>query len=348
LSFLVRELDQPVLVFTGDLLFVNDVGRPDLRDAESDPTALAGALYDSLFGKILSLPDDVKVYPSHGAGSLCGRALGSAPFTTVRQEKHFNWAAQLKDRSEFIRQMLDNLPDRPAYFGFDVALNLRGAAPLSEMPPLQAFSESELKQAAAAGAVVLDTRSAVLFGAGHFSGSLNIGLGSAMFATWSGFFVSGESEIVLVVSDAAAAPKARLALARIGFDRVIGFVEGDNIEHSNQLTQLSAYDLKSAPEYGDVCHVLDVRTTGEWHSGHIESAHHAPLARLTTRIAEVPKDRRVAIICGSGYRSSLAASLLMRAGHTRLANVIGGMSAYSETQCSEMHPADLVFNGEGI
>ena len=348
LSFLVRENGQPLLVFTGDLLFVNDVGRPDLRDAESDPTALAGALYDSLFGKILSLPDDVKVYPSHGAGSLCGRALGSAPFTTVGQEKQFNWAAQIKERSEFIKQMLGNLPERPAYFGFDVGLNLRGAPALSELPALHQLSAEEVKQAVSGGAVVIDTRPAALFGAGHFAGSLNIGLGSTMFATWAGFFVPGESQIVLVVNDASAAATARLALARIGFDQVIGFVESDAVEEQHQLTQLSAGDLRTAPDHGEMPFVLDVRTHGEWQSGHIESAKHLPLARLPVRLAEVPKDRRVAIICGSGYRSSVAASLLLRQGHARLANVIGGMSAYSEVKHPEMHPADLVFGGEGI
>jgi hydroxyacylglutathione hydrolase len=223
---------------------------------------------------------------------------------------------------------------------------LKGAPALSELPALHAMTESELKQTAADGAVVLDTRHAALYGAGHFPGSLNIGLGSAMFATWTGFFVRGDSQIVLVVSDESAVAKARLALARIGFDRVVGFVDGDTIEHLNQLTQLSAYDLKA--EYGEPAYVLDVRTAGEWQAEHIDVAKHTPLARLPLRLQEVPKDRRVAIICGSGYRSSLAASLLLRAGYTRLANVMGGMSAYSETKCPEMHPADLVFDGGGI
>src|ERR1043166_4242286 len=243
LSFLVREQEQPILVFTGDLLFVNDVGRPDLRDADSDPRQLAEKLYDSLFNKILSLPDDVKVYPAHGAGSLCGRALGSDPFTSIGQQRRFNWAAQIHDRAEFVRQMTTNLPDRPAYFAYDVALNLRGAPPLDQLPPLRELSESDMKRAADTGAAVIDTRSAPLFGAGHFRGSMNIGLGSAMFSTWIGFFVPGDSQMVLVVHDAASATRARLELARIGFDRVLGYITGEALTETRQLSQLSASDL---------------------------------------------------------------------------------------------------------
>src|SRR5207253_402422 len=134
LSFLVREKGQPVAVFTGDLLFVNDVGRPDLRDADEDPNDLAHKLYDSLFGKILPLPDEVKVYPAHGAGSLCGRAISDAPFSLVGQERNINWAMQIQDRNEFVRQMTANLPDRPAYFSYDVDLNLQGVKPLEQVP----------------------------------------------------------------------------------------------------------------------------------------------------------------------------------------------------------------------
>jgi len=348
LSFLVRAGGQPALVFTGDLLFVNDVGRPDLRDAESDPRQLAEKLYDSLFGKIFSLPDEVKVYPAHGAGSLCGRALGSDPFTTVGRERRFNWAAQIKDRGQFVQQMLTNLPDRPAYFDFDVGVNLRGAPPFSRLPPLRALAEAEVKQAVASGAVVIDTRSAPLFGAGHFPDSVNIGLGSAMFSTWAGFFVPGDSKIVLVAGEAASAVKARLELARIGFDQVLGFIEADTLTETRQLSQLSASDLKSSLMRGDAPFVLDVRTAGEWQSGHIETAKHLLLPALPKRLAEVPRGRPVAIICGSGYRSGIAASLLQRAGYTGLANVMGGMGAYQESQCPDWQAADLVFAGEYI
>jgi hydroxyacylglutathione hydrolase len=344
----VRENLEPTLVFTGDLLFVGDVGRPDLRDADSNPRQLAEKLYDSLFGKILSLPENVRVYPAHGAGSLCGRALGSAPFTTIGQERQFNWAAQIKDRGEFVTQMLSNLPDRPAYFSFDVGVNLRGAPPVTDLPPLRSLTETETKQAVIGGAVVIDTRSAPFFGAAHLPGSLNIGLGSAMFSTWTGFFVRGDSPVVLVVGEEASAAKARLELARIGFDQVIGFLLADSLKETRQLPQFSVCELKSLLKCGRVPSLLDVRTAGEWQNEHIDIAQHLPLPALPKRLSEVPRDQPVTIICGSGYRSSLAASLLLREGYKDIANVMGGMNEYQESKCADWQAADLVFVGENI
>ncbi len=348
LSFLVRESGRHEAIFTGDLLFVNDVGRPDLRDADEDPSALAGKLYDSLFRKILALPDDVKIYPAHGAGSLCGRAISSAPFSLIGQERRFNWALQIKDREEFVRQMIANLPDRPAYFSYDVGVNLSGAKPLSDLPPLRALSEDELTNAAAAGATVIDTRSAPFFGAGHFPGSLNIGLGSALFSTWVGFIVPGDTPIALVVGSADNAPKARLELARIGFDNVLGYIEADALTRTQQLSQLSVCDLKSGIRRGTAPLVLDVRTPGEWGKQHIEGARHIPLPTLPARLAEVPRDQPVALMCGSGYRSSIAASLLQARGFQQLQNVMGGMGAYIEANCPAFEPAELVFQAENI
>ncbi len=348
LSFLVRESGQPTVIFTGDLLFVNDVGRPDLRDADSDPTEQANQLYDSLFKKILTLPGDVKVYPAHGAGSLCGRALGSAPFTTVEQELSLNWATQITDRAEFVRQMTANLPDRPAYFAYDVGVNLRGASPFSELPTLRVLNETELRKAVAEGAAVIDTRSAPFFGAGHFPGSLNVGLGSTMFSTWVGFLVPGVTPIALVVGDAANAEKARLELARIGFDNLIGYIEADSLAATQQLSQLSVCDLKFVLKRGDAPMILDVRTPAEWQAGHIEAARHVPLPYLSKRLDEVPKRESVAVICGSGYRSTIAASLLLAKGFIHIQNVMGGMAAFQETKCADWQAADLVFKAENI
>jgi hydroxyacylglutathione hydrolase len=347
LSFLVWDCSQPTTLFTGDLLFVNDVGRPDLRDGEADPRALAVQLYDSLFNKILALPGNVKIYPAHGAGSLCGRALGSAPFTTLEEELRSNWAAQLRDLPEFVKQMTADLPDRPAYFAYDVAVNLRGASPLSELPSLHPLTESELKKAARAGAGVIDTRPAPLFSAGHFPGSLNIELGSALFSTWTGFLIPGGTPIVLVVASADKAAKARLELARIGFDNVLGYTEADSLKETRQLSQLSVCDLKDALQRGDAPQVLDVRTPREWDSGHIQGARHIPLAKLAGDLNQLHKGASLAVICGSGYRSSIAASLLLARGFTGVQNVMSGMEAYQTAKCVEWQAADLVFRPMG-
>jgi len=348
MSFVVHEGGKPVSVFTGDTLFAGDVGRPDLRDAEERPTLLAEGLYDSLFRKLLALPDETKVFPAHGSGSLCGRKISSAPFTTIGRERLFNWALQLKDRGEFVRAMIGNLPDRPAYFAHSVQVNLAGAPALDSLPELRPLTEEQLKSAASHGAVVIDTRSAPFFGAGHFPGSLNLGLGSNLFSTWAGFFVPFGKPIVLVVGSADSAPRVRIELARIGYDSVVGYLEADSLTHTRQLSQLGVDELHFALKRGEALRILDVRTPGEYEAQHIEGSIHMPLPSVPRRIGELTKDRPLAIICGSGYRSSIAASLLRIAGFSRIQNVMGGMGAYLETQPPEWEPSDLVFIGENI
>jgi glyoxylase-like metal-dependent hydrolase (beta-lactamase superfamily II)/rhodanese-related sulfurtransferase len=348
LSFLVKENGKAVSVFTGDTLFVGDVGRPDLRDAEEKPTRLADALYDSLFHKLLALPDDVRVYPAHGAGSLCGRKISGAPFTTIGQEKLLNWASQINNREEFVRTMVENLPERPQYFAHDVEMNLNGGPPLSSLPSLRMLSEVDLFDMAKRGVSVIDTRSAPFFGAGHFPGSLNIGLSSNLFATWVGFFVPFGKEIVLVVGAAENATKARLELARIGYDNVLGYIEADSLARTRQLSQLGVEELDFGLRRGEAPQVLDVRTAGEWDAKHIEGAMHIPLPSLPRRAGSLGKDSRLAVICGSGYRSSIAASLLQAQGFSRVQNVMGGMGTYLETGVPAWQPSDLVFMGENI
>jgi hydroxyacylglutathione hydrolase len=348
MSFVVESAGKPVCVFTGDTLFVGDVGRPDLRDAEEKPTHLAEALYDSLFKKLLALPDETKVFPAHGCGSLCGRKISSAPFTTMGQERLFNWALQIKDREEFVRAMISNLPDRPAYFAQDVQINLAGAPALGSLSEIGAFTEEQLKDAAGKGAVVIDTRSAPFYGAGHFPNSLSIGLGSNLFSTWAGFFVPFGRPIALVVGSADGAQRARLELARIGFDNVIGYFEADLLTHSRQLSQLGVDELHFALKRNEAPRLLDVRTAGEYESKHIDGALHIPLPSLPRRLGELDKADPLAVICGSGYRSSIAGSLLRNAGFTRVQNVMGGMGAYLETELPEWQPSELVFMGENI
>ena len=309
---------------------MNDVGRPDLRDADEDPSALAGKLYDSLHEKILTLPDTVKVYPAHGAGSLCGRAISDAPFSLVGQERKLNWAMQIKERDEFVRQMTANLPDRPAYFSYDVGVNLEGAEPFDALPPLDEMTEEELQHAVQDDAVVIDVRPAPEFGAAHFPASINIGLGSPSFSTWTGFLIPGEKAIALVVGSAGDAKKARLELARIGFDNVLGYVKAGSLSQTQTLAQMSVEQLKANLQ-GDGPFLLDVRTPTEWKNHHIEGARHVPLASFAKQLPALPNDRPIAIICGSGYRSSIATSLLQARGYKEIANVAGGMTAYAET-----------------
>lgn len=343
LSYLVLEAGRPVLVFTGDLLFVGDVGRPDLRDADADPVDLAGKLYDSLFRKLLALPDDVKVYPAHGAGSLCGRKLGSAPFTTIGQERQHNWALQIHNRDEFIERMTTNLPDRPAYFAFDVGVNLRGAMPMNELPPLRNLTGPDFEQAVQAGVKVIDIRNATAFGEGHHPGSLNVGIESAMFSTWMGFLVPGDQPILLVADSTEDAAQARLELARIGFDQVAGFIPARELPYTLKLKQLTVCDLKAAMQSPGDPLVLDVRTAGEWEANHLPGALHIPLPELPDRLSEMRREKPLAVLCGSGYRSAIAASLLQAGGFAHVRNVTGGMGAYLEAKCPEFRPADLVF-----
>ncbi len=348
MSFVIRTAGKPIAVYTGDTLFVGDVGRPDLRDAEEKPTRLAAALYDSLFGKLLALPDDTKVYPAHGAGSMCGRKISSVPFTTIGQERLFNWALQLKDRETFVRTMVENLPDRPPYFAHDVQVNLAGAPALGSLPAVRALTEAELKAESGRGTIMLDTRSAPFFGAGHFPGSLNIGLSSNLFSTWVGFLVPFGKPVALVVGSPDSAHKARLELARIGYDDVVGFLEADALTQTRQLSQLGVDELHFSLKRGEGPRLLDVRTRGEWEAEHISGAAHIPLPALPRRLGELPRESPLAIICGSGYRSSIAASLLRSAGFSRVQNVMGGMGAYLETRVTEFQPSDLVFIGENI
>jgi glyoxylase-like metal-dependent hydrolase (beta-lactamase superfamily II)/rhodanese-related sulfurtransferase len=348
IACVVREHGSAVSVFTGDTLFVGDVGRPDLRDADAEPAKLAAALHHSLFEKLLSLPDETKVLPTHGAGSLCGRNISAAESSTIGHERRSNWALQLRSHEEFVQKMLANLPERPGYFAHDVAANLRGNSALSHVPEPGPWTEKELAAHATRGGSIIDTRAPALFGEGHFPGSLNIGIDGALFATWVGFLVPFDRPLALVVDNAAPIARARLELARIGYDHLAGFIEADSLSDTAQISQLSVNDLQEALRLGVVPRILDVRNLSEWDDFHIESSIHIPLPKLQRRLAELPKEEPLAVICGGGYRSSIATSLLQAHGFHHPQNVMGGMSAYRKTAPQEWSPAELVYMGQGI
>jgi hydroxyacylglutathione hydrolase len=307
--------------------FAGDVGRPDLRDREMGSHELAAMLHDSLFEKLLKLPPEVKVYPAHGAGSLCGRQISSAPFTTIGQEAATNWALQFTDRDRFVEAMVANLPDRPPYFNRSVTINLRGAPFLSDRPKLGHLGPTEFNALKQQGATILDVRPAALFGDAHAAGSVNIGVAGPAFSVWCGFFVNPDLPIALVVEYETEAQQAQLELARIGFDHVVGFISADDLDETLQITQMGARDFLASLESPGRPLIVDVRSAQEWSHDHLEGVVHVPLPHLLRRIGGFSRNAPVTVVCGSGYRSSIAASLLESEGFERLVNVMGGMHA---------------------
>lgn len=342
MSFYAVDGDERV-VFSGDLLFVGDVGRPDLRDMHADPRQMAEALYQTLHEVFWKLPDDTVVYPAHGAGSLCGRKLGSAPSSTIGTEKATNWANGFESRAAFVEAMVSNLPDRPIFFYKSPFVNLAGPKLLAEVTQPERLYPDALRQRLGE-VVVLDTRSPEEYEAGHLAGSLNVGLQLPVFSTWAGSFLQPDQPLLLVVRNVEEAEQAWLDLARIGYERAVVYVVADV-----EAWKAAGLEVRETPQL-EVCCVdqwitegrtlLDVRTPGEWNAGGAPGARWIPLSKLPERLAEVPPGP-VAVMCGSGYRSSIAASLLERAGRTDVVNVRGGWGAYSRRQCAEPDAQDL-------
>ena len=324
--------DTPKAVLTGDTLFIGDVGRPDLLGARMSAQELAGMLYDSLHGKLLALPDSVEVYPAHGAGSLCGRNISSETSSTIGQQRRFNYALKPMPKEEFVRMMTTDLPEAPAYFSRDVAINRDGAPELAKLPDPAALQARDVDALRKKGAAVLDTRPAAQYGAGHIPGSLHIGL-SGQFASWAGALISPQVPIVLVAEEEDQVREARTRLARVGIENVAGYLAGGILEWDRAglplatMEQMSVEELDARIREGRA-KVLDVRRPGEWQAGHIAGALHVPLNTLAEGAATLPKDEPLAVICAGGFRSSIATSVLEQQGFTKITNVVGGMAAW--------------------
>ena len=336
-SILVFDHEQsgePQAVLTGDTLFIGDVGRPDLLGAKMSAGELAGMLYDSLHNKLLALPDSVAVWPGHGAGSLCGRNISKETSSTIGQQRRFNYALQPMTKEEFARMMTADLPEAPAYFGRDVEANRGGAASLAELGKPATLSPAEVDARRKAGQVILDVRFSAAFGTGHVPGAVHIGL-SGQFASWAGALLPAGSPIVLVTEDDAQVAETQARLARVGIESVAGFLEGGVAAWDAAglplatTEQVSVDELAARIAEGGAGQVLDVRRPGEWQAGHIASAAHIPLNELAARAGQLDAARPVSIICASGYRSSIATSLLEQKGFSHLINVVGGMNAWT-------------------
>ncbi|MDB5041098.1 MAG: beta-lactamase domain protein [Candidatus Eremiobacteraeota bacterium] len=323
--------DEPLAVLTGDTLFIGDVGRPDLSGDRS-PQDLAGMLYDSLHAKLLTLPDAVAVYPAHGAGSLCGRQMRPERSSTIGEERRSNYALRVAGRDEFVRLLTAELPERPSYFARDVEINRAGAAPLGELLPPAALRPGEVLTRQDQGALVLDTRAETDFGAAHVPGAVNIGLAGS-YASWAGIVIGLDRDVVLVADDHERLRESQLRLARVGIDRVVGALadgmaawtrEDLPVEHVPQIT----VERLAALIDGDDVQTIDVRRSLEWEQGHVARAVHKPLNTLAAALRDLDPARPTAAYCKGGYRSSIATSLLQRAGFSDVMNVAGGFDAW--------------------
>lgn len=323
----------PHAVFTGDTLFIGDVGRPDLSE-EKSAAELASMLYDSLFKKLLTLPDSVLVYPAHGAGSMCGRNIGSERFSTIGRQRAENYALRARSLEEFVSLVASELPPRPGYFADDVKLNRTGAAALRNLPLPPGLSPEDVEMFRGDGAVLLDTRPPADFGSGHIPGAWNISLGG-QFASWAGTLVGVERSIVLVAADPDRVAESRVRLARVGIENVAGFLQGGvegwvaSGREVRTLPQVTVEELGSALEREAGVTVLDVRRLSEWRDGHIKGAIHIPLDRLQAEMATLDPRAHYAVHCKSGYRSSIACSILQARGFTAVTNVVGGFDAWT-------------------
>lgn len=335
LVFESRSDAEPRMVLTGDTLFIGDVGRPDLVGKKGfTAEAMAGLLYESLHQKLLRLPDSVAVYPAHGAGSLCGKNLSRETSSTIGEQRRSNYALQPMPRDAFVRMMTADLPEVPQYFPLDVEINRSGAGALAVQPRPASLQPEKVRAAAERGAVVLDVREAGAYGAGHVPAALNIGL-QGQFASWAGTLIPPDREIVIVADETARVDEAALRLARVGLERLAGYLDGGILAWDKAglpiatCPQLTVAELRSRlDDPGDGLCVLDVRRPGEYRAGHVPGALLLPLDSLERELARVPRDGQLAVICAGGYRSSAATGILERHGIPGVVNVSGGTNAW--------------------
>jgi len=330
-----KDAAKPYAVLTGDTLFIGDVGRPDLR-ASLGWTAdeLGGYLYDALHNKLMTLPDEVLVYPAHGAGSLCGKKLSSDTVSTMGDQRRFNYALKPMAKEEFVRLVTADQPDAPPYFTYDAILNTRERTTLEKnlVHVLQPVGLDEVIRMGDEGAQILDVRDAAEYAKGHMAGSINIGLGG-QYATWAGTVLDRARPIV-ILAEPGRQQEAAVRLGRIGFDYVKGYLRGgmgalagrpDLVWATERMSVLIASEEL---EGSNPPMVLDVRAPREWAEKHIEGSVNLPLNHLPERMAEVPRNRKIAVHCAGGYRSSIAASILHQHGITNVVEMAGGLAAW--------------------
>ncbi len=337
--YLLRDASgNPEGIFTGDTLFVGDVGRPDLFSGNLSKEELAGMLYDSLETKIKTLPDHIIVYPAHGPGSACGKALGKETTSTIGEQKAANYALNAASKEAFIQEVTSGLSTPPAYFPLNAKLNQQGPEALEKVMEKanHALSIPEFKAKVAEGAWIIDTRPSGIFTEGFVPGSVSIGL-DGRYAEWAGSLLPYQHPLVLV-AEAGKEKESIIRLARVGLDKVVGYLEGGYEawiaagETPDMIIDIEADELLMDLPHDPKMAVIDVRKEGEFGDGHVRGAQNLPLASLIDPaiMANVPDDANLYVHCAGGYRSVIAASLLKREGYHNLRNILGGWGAMKD------------------
>lgn len=335
LSFAVADLsrsDEDWVLFSGGALLVGTAARPDLLGGPGEAARAAGVEFATLRDRIAPLPDWVELYPTHGAGSLCGSGIGGKRWSTIGYERRHNPALGQPDADAFRRYILAEQPTVPAYWRRMRPLNQAGATPLGELDAPRPMTPDQLEHAAGHDAVVVDARDPAAFATGHIPGALGIGLADS-FGTWVGSMVPIDSQLILVLERPEDLDQAVVQLRRAGYDKIAGYLVGGFHAWRESGRPIASLETRTADELAAAVgeggtRVLDVREASEWNSGHIAGALHIPGGALPGRVDDVPADRPLTVVCGSGYRSTVAASLLLRAGRENVSSLIGGMTAY--------------------
>jgi hydroxyacylglutathione hydrolase len=315
-------------VFTGDTLFVGDVGRPDLLDGKMTSEELANMLYDSLNTKIKTLPDEVIVYPAHGAGSSCGKNIGKETFSTIGEQKKFNYALKASSREQFISEVTDGILPPPLYFFEDARINKDGYDSVDTVMaksncPLGAL---QFEEAIQKGAWVLDTRKADDFERGFIPGSINIGL-NGQYAIWVGTLIDIQQPLILV-TEPGKEHESILRLARVGYENVWGYLDEGIKGWKKELHKIKSIQPDAMrQEIQKGAEVIDVRKPSEWNTSHVKKATFVPLSGMPDNIKSMDKTKPYLVHCGGGYRSMTAISLMKRQGFTTLINIYGGFGA---------------------
>lgn len=337
---LIDENGVEKVLFSGDTLFLGDVGRPDLAQKGANMTKeeLAGLLYDSLYNKILPLHDEITVYPAHGAGSACGKNMQKETVDTLGNQKRTNYALNQKGRESFIKEVTDGLLPPPAYFGMNVMMNKKGYSSFDKVlsQGLNALDSEQFEEIAdASGALILDVRTNRDFARGFIPQSINIGL-DGDFAPWVGALIADVNQPILLVTEKGSEEEAVTRLSRVGFDNILGFLEGGFEAWQKSGREADVVNRISAEQFeteikGKEAKIIDIRRESEYNAEHIHEAYSKPLAYINEWIHEIEPAEHFYMHCGSGYRSTMAASILQARGYRNFTEVEGGFKAIAVT-----------------